>query len=158
MIKTRSDLIGARFGRLTVVQQVDDYISPRGVHLPKYEVVCDCGKHFDVIKGNLLSGCTKSCGELHSERVKEAKKIHGYSRTTGYDSWKMLTRYAELKNIPVENDWETLEGFMDWAKTAGYKDGMYLSRVDKKKGYFSDNCVWTNKSHRRKSGENISVN
>ena len=45
--------IGQKFGRLTVINRVEDYISPKGQHLFKYLCKCDCGNFAKVVGRNL---------------------------------------------------------------------------------------------------------
>ena len=42
---THEDMINQRYGRLTVVDRADDYISPRGQHFTKFLCRCDCGNY-----------------------------------------------------------------------------------------------------------------
>ena len=43
MVKVRKDLTGQRFGMLTVIKQIDDYITPNGRHHDRWLCQCDCG-------------------------------------------------------------------------------------------------------------------
>lgn len=58
----RVDLIGIRFGRLTVVSRADDYISPKGAHQHQWVCVCDCGNESIASTSNLRGGRKQSCG------------------------------------------------------------------------------------------------
>ena len=63
------DLTGQKFNKLTVIERVDDYISPKGEHKPRWRCSCDCGENDDVIvtSNRLKRGDTKSCGCLQKE-------------------------------------------------------------------------------------------
>ena len=66
------DLTGQKFGRLTVVERVEDY-KFKGVY---WLCECECGNTKIVQGKNLKSGNTQSCGcfrmeESHNRRVKE---------------------------------------------------------------------------------------
>lgn len=65
------DLTGQTFGNLTVIKQVDDYISPKGNHAKRYLCQCACGNHIEVQAGNLKSGNTVACS--HSCPCKKKK-------------------------------------------------------------------------------------
>ena len=69
IVKVRKDLTGQKFGRLTVLEQVEDYIDKKGVHFANWKCQCDCGNVVNVITGSLTSRNTISCGCFHSERV-----------------------------------------------------------------------------------------
>lgn len=61
----RIPLIGNRFGRLTVIQRVDNYIQPNGKTKVMYKCICDCGNEVIVSATHLMSKHTQSCGCLH---------------------------------------------------------------------------------------------
>lgn len=57
--KPEKDLVGQKFGRLTVIEQVDDYVSPKGSRRTRWKCQCSCEKQtilgiFDNSKGNGL--------------------------------------------------------------------------------------------------------
>lgn len=58
------DMIGLKFGKLTVLERADDYVSPNGVKGAQYVCRCECSKNaiVTVRKCNLKSGTTTSCG------------------------------------------------------------------------------------------------
>ena len=67
MVKVKKDLTGMVFGRLTVLEQVEDYISPQGAHRAMWLCQCECGKT-TIVSGNALKRhLTKSCGCLRDE-------------------------------------------------------------------------------------------
>lgn len=64
------DLIGQRFGRLIVLERVNDYISPKGRHIPQWRCICDCGEECIVTSNNLKKkNGTKSCGCIRRENA-----------------------------------------------------------------------------------------
>ena len=58
------DLTGQAFGKLTVLERADDYVSPSGRKFAQWQCKCECGKEIIVIGLNLKNGKTKSCGCL----------------------------------------------------------------------------------------------
>lgn len=76
MVKVKKDLTGQFFGRLTVVQQVEDYIAPGGRHMDQWLCECSCEEQNRIIvKGvNLRNGNTKSCGCFRRERITRMNK------------------------------------------------------------------------------------
>lgn len=88
--KLAKDIIGQRFGRLTVIDELTD-ISPRRVVCK-----CDCGKITTIVKTDVMAGHTQSCGCLHSEATTKAnlKDWTGYVSPFGV---KALTQ--EEKNV-----------------------------------------------------------
>jgi len=77
MVKVKEDLTGRVFGRLTVVQQVEDYVSPKGAHMPRWLCECSCENHNKtlVVGYRLKNGTTQSCGCLQKERASNANFI-----------------------------------------------------------------------------------
>lgn len=62
----RRNLIGQRFGKLTVIERSNNYISPKGQSQVMYICKCDCGKEVEVASSSLQQGFTNSCGCLRS--------------------------------------------------------------------------------------------
>lgn len=63
------DLTGQRFGRLVVLNRVDDYRPPNDPDKmqPCWRCVCDCGQVVIAQGNNLKRGGTRSCGCLRRE-------------------------------------------------------------------------------------------
>ena len=55
------NIIGQKYGRLTVIERVDDYILANH-HYVQLLCQCDCGNITTVLKSNLVRGNTLSCG------------------------------------------------------------------------------------------------
>lgn len=68
------DMVGKKFGRLTVIKRTDDYISPSGQHDVRWFCECECGNVVKVVGRHLRSGITKSCGCLQREKAAENGK------------------------------------------------------------------------------------
>ena len=62
----RKSLIGKRFGKLLVVEQVENYIAPSGQTQIQYRCCCDCGNEIIVMATSLQQGLTQSCGCIRS--------------------------------------------------------------------------------------------
>lgn len=63
-------LVGQRFGRLTVLEEVPERRKNGTV---MWKCLCDCGTIKNVSSGNLTSGHTTSCGCYASEKKKETR-------------------------------------------------------------------------------------
>lgn len=77
MVKVKEDLRGKKFGKLTVISQVEDAIDKDGHHYAMWRCKCDCGNFKDA-KGKLLKrGECKSCGcLLYESHVSDAVDIY----------------------------------------------------------------------------------
>ena len=76
MVKARINLTGQKFGRLTVLKQTEDYVSPKGTHYAQWLCECNCKEKNQVIVcgTSLKNGNTQSCGCLQKERISNALK------------------------------------------------------------------------------------
>lgn len=87
MVKVRKDLTNQRFGRLTVIKQAEDYITPSGRPISQWLCRCDCGNEI-IVKGSSLTKskkATMSCGCLQKEIVSQRmKKYNTYDLTGEY--------------------------------------------------------------------------
>jgi hypothetical protein len=72
----RIDLTNQRFGRLTVIAQ--DKTDPH--HHTKWVCKCDCGRESKVFRNALVSGMSKSCGCLRSEKTRERAQLRREQR------------------------------------------------------------------------------
>lgn len=151
------DLTGQRFGRLVVIEQAEDYISPKGAKRVRWFCQCDCGNTC-VAHGSSLKGRqTSSCGCLQRKRTKEAnksKRTHGKKHTRLYHIWtgikqrclnqntKDYLRYGG-RGISICEEWkDNFQAFYDWAIVHGYQDDLSIDRINNDKGYCPENCRW----------------
>ncbi len=67
------DLTGQTFGRLTVLDRADNYVTPSGHERVQWYCKCECGKGVIVIGSNLKNGRTQSCGCLQAELTSTRK-------------------------------------------------------------------------------------
>lgn len=82
MVKVKDNLVGKVFGRLTVLEQADDYITPNGIHVARWLCECSCLEHNKIkVVGNKLKNYhTQSCGCLQKDRASQIhKKYNSYS-------------------------------------------------------------------------------
>ena len=63
MTKTHNELIGQRFGKLTVIEKTKDHKAANGSYMMK--CLCDCGATYYASPAALTSGHVHSCGCLH---------------------------------------------------------------------------------------------
>lgn len=146
------DLTGMKFGRLTVLERAENYITPsNGKKRSQWLCECECGNKCVVQSGHLKSGHTQSCGCYNRDIVKEKGRTHGESKTSLYFVWKSMrqrcknpnnSRYWDYggRGIDVCAEWDDFLNFKEWAYENGYAEGLTIDRIDNDKGYSPENC------------------
>lgn len=144
-----NDLTGKQFGRLTVIGR--DFSTNKEV---RWLCQCGCGNPelISVNTHSLNKGYTKSCGCYRKEKAKQDSTIHGMTGTKIHNKWLSL-----IARENVCDEWkQNFMNFYDWAISHGYKDDLFLCRMELDKGFNPDNCIWmTKKEYIRKKSIKI---
>ena len=71
--------IGKKYGSLTVIKRVDDYVSPSGIKISRYLCKCDCGNEYVTRGGWLSCGKSKRCPSCTQKKnsEKQTKDLKG---------------------------------------------------------------------------------
>ena len=170
------DLIGEKYGRLTVIG-IGEVKNRNRCWICK----CDCGNTVTVPGRALRSGHTRSCGcLLHESRVKNGKKkaTHGMTETRLYQVWRgMLARCNRKthrfyplyggRGISVCDEWSNdFSAFAKWAIDHGYdenapKGACTLDRIDSDGNYEPSNCRFADskvqQNNRRDRHKNVKL-
>ena len=172
MNEFEKELIGQRFGRLTVLKELPIIITESGNTVRKCLCICDCGNTKEIRTYDLKSNKTKSCGCIQKEKAGARFRTHGKSNTKLYHTWfdmkhRCLNKNnSEYKNyggrgIGVCEEWLGEAGFFNfekWALNNGYKTGLTLDRIDNNSNYAPDNCRWvTMKEQQRNRSDNVRI-
>ena len=147
------DLTRQVFGRLTVIEEAESYISPSGYKQTKWKCKCLCGNVSEVFTRLLRKGDTQSCGCLN----KELRTIHSHSKkgelSKEYRAWQAMKKrclnpnnnyYADYggRGITIHPEWiGDFQSFYDYIGQAPDPSAS-IDRIDCNKNYEPGNVVW----------------
>lgn len=146
MIESRYKIksIGRKFGKLTVLKDLEPLVTPSGQKNRLCLCKCECGNIKKVRFLHLNHNRIRSCGCLTKKLNGKSKTpigrlYHGIkSRISHYHSERHL--YYD-KGIGMCEEWmNDFESFEKWCKENGYKKGLHIDRKDGNKGYSPSNC------------------
>lgn len=146
-----------RYNYLTIIRQYRD----REKSATMVDCLCDCGNiKLGLIRSNVVSGSTKSCGCMRIQLMSEASKTHGNYKHPLYkvhknmvfrcynENHKSYENYMK-RGIKVCDRWlePDGEGFLNFIEDMGEQpEGMSLDRIDVNGDYEPGNCRWASKS------------
>ena len=165
MQEGKDEIIGKKFGRLTVLFETDPIYRKDKPNCKRrvYKCKCDCGKEINILRDSLMSKNTKSCGCLAREPHEARHKTHGQTETRLYRTWRHMkercnnhnnNRYYRYgaRGIRVCKEWESsFENFYNWAMDNGYNDSLTIERKNNKRDYCPENCTWIPLSEQAKN-------
>lgn len=148
------DLVGQRFGKLTVIRYAGVHVKPCGTSESKWVCRCDCGNEKTVLRTNLKCGDVKSCGCLSAE-IKKNQTLPN-NKALIRQVIRYYKNHAKTRNIIWNLTEEEAEKILfqpcfycgtvnsNLIRNKHHPDGMKyngIDRIDNTKGYLIDNVV-----------------
>ena len=162
------DITGQRFGRLTVIERVENDKHNQA----RWKCLCECGNYTVAVTSELNRGNVRSCGCLSREISKKVNFKHGFKYTRLYEIWGSMKKrcynpnspnykYYGAKGIKICDEWKNdFKSFHDWAFANGYDENAEymkctIDRIDVNGNYEPSNCRWVDvKTQERNRGNN----
>lgn len=151
----KDNLLGKKFGRLTVIAEAPTRRTSGGQHKTVWECRCDCGKVVTPDAATLKRGNTRSCGCLAHDQTVLRNTKHGKTRTKEYRAWAHAKGRCHDKNDPrfriygakgivMCNKWRGsfAEFFADMGRAPA---GFTLERKNRLGSYEPGNCIWADR-------------
>jgi hypothetical protein len=133
---------GQRFGKLSVVEELEKIILPSKQVNRVVLCKCDCGVEKSIRLLHLVRGRISSCGCLQKTRRGEGKTLLCKVWRSMKDRTKPGYTHGNYsqKNIKLAKEWEDWEVFKSWALSNGYQKGLQIDRIDNDGDYSPSNC------------------
>lgn len=160
---TGYDLVGQKFGMLTVRCQAPTRAKNVGKSARYFECVCECGKVVVVRSDTLRLGKQVSCGckkktYMPQARTKWTPEDHEILSRLKQAKHRCLCKtHVDYKNyggrgITIYEPWlKDPRTFIEWAKYNGFKKELVLERIDKDGNFEPGNLRFV--EHQTYSGE-----
>lgn len=160
--KQHTELIGKKFGRLTVKSLLGYTYKPYGkttIHEPVYSLLCDCNKVVTLRRLDFKYGNTKSCGCLRKDIVYEKHSNNRSISDIIFYKTQIMNSYirkANSKDREFELTYQQFDNFIsgncEYCGTPPTNQYTYkkkdvslpyngVDRLDPNKGYTLSNCV-----------------
>lgn len=145
------NIVGQRFGKLTVIELADRVVSG-GRDRIAFLCVCECGKRKVITSDSLRFGKTKSCGCVTRDLTIKRSTTHGLRHHPLYEIWFNIKsrcynssnkRFKDYggRGISICQEWTIdFKVFYDWCISNGWHKGIQLDRENNDGNYEASNC------------------
>lgn len=166
-MRTRKDVTGQRFGRLTAI----NFVKSNSNHDSYWLFKCDCGTMKVIRLGHCKPGDIQSCGcknrEINKLRHINSESVVGRKRNRLWQTWRDMrarcrsnSRHSDyaIRGIKVCEEWQKYLPFKKWALENGYDPTLTIDRINNDGNYEPSNCRWaTHKQQNRNKRNNCNL-
>jgi hypothetical protein len=146
-----------------------DWVVISGADTAKPLCRCSCGTEKYVIRKNLRSGISTSCGCVRKQKLIERNTKHGKRFTRTWRIWRAMKSRCYNSNVPQYHNYggrgiivceSWYNNFENFLKDMGESpEGSSIDRIDNDGNYEPSNCKWsTAKEQSQNKGNNHKIN
>lgn len=163
--------IGQRFGRLTIIEEIERiriFTGGRSRLYRRFRCLCDCQNEIIARLEPLMAGKLSSCGCLPAELLGNLRRTHGMSGCPEHRIWKAMINRTNNPNNPAYGDYagrgilvcERWKNFANFYTDMGPRPSPQhtIERLNNDQGYNPSNCEWrTRKDQARNRRSSVFV-